>query len=324
MNPRAICNWSFAIGLTASAAFLTISGTESYAQNYPAKPINVVVTWPAGGGTDIAARTILKYVEKRLGQRFDVRNIPGGGGAIGYVQGAAQPKDGYHLTTLQFDILSVEAQKLAPVSHRDFDTVAMFADQPVVLAVKGDSPYKSVKDFIEASKAKRLRIGGASIGGVWHQASHLLEKALGISYNYVPYDGITGVLPAILGGHIDGGVIFLSGTTGSIKSGDLRILAVMSNKRLEAYPSVPTFAELGYPLTYAGFYGMAAPKGTAAQMVDTLAKAFVEACKDPGYRDEALSRELNPACLGPQEFREMLNSMYPQVESVSTELLAKK
>jgi len=141
---------------TAAACSVSLAAT---AQNFPSKPLTVVVTWPAGGGTDIAARTILKYVEKILGQRIDVRNIPGGGGAIGYVQGAALPADGHHLTTLQFDILSVEAQKLAPVSHRAFDAVALFADQPVVLAVKGSSPYKSLDDFIKASKANRLKVG---------------------------------------------------------------------------------------------------------------------------------------------------------------------
>ena len=301
---------------------LAIAAGSANAQDYPSKPISAIVTWPAGGGTDIAARTALKYVEKELGQRVDVRNIAGGGGAIGYVEGAAQPADGYNLTTLQFDILSVEAQKLAPVSHRDFETIAMFADQPVVLAVKADSPHQSVDEFITAAKAGELKIGGASIGGVWHQASHLMEKALGITYTYVPYEGITGVLPAILGGHADGGVIFLSGTTGSIKSGDLKILAVMAEERMIEYPDVPTFKELGYDLIYSGFYGMAAPKGTPPEMVQVLAGAFETACADPEYKAEAAARELNPKCLGPEEFRAMLNAMYPLVETISTEILA--
>jgi tripartite-type tricarboxylate transporter receptor subunit TctC len=302
---------------------LALSAGPLSAQDYPSKPIATIVTWPAGGGTDISTRTALKYVEKELGQRIDVRNIAGGGGAIGYVQGAAQPPNGYNLTTLQFDILSVEAQKLAPVSHKDFETVAMFADQPVVLAVKADSPIKTVADFIAAAKQRQLKVGGASIGGVWHQASHLMEKALGVSYTYVPYEGITGVLPAILGGHIDGGVIFLSGTTGSLKSGDLKLLAVMGNDRMVEYPDVPTFKELGYDLTYAGFYGMGAPKGTSPEMIKVLADAFQKACENPEYKKEAAARELNPKCLGPAEFRTMLNSMYPLVESISTELLKK-
>jgi tripartite-type tricarboxylate transporter receptor subunit TctC len=148
-----------------------------------------------------------------------------------------------------------------------------------------------------------------------------MGKALGISYTYVPYEGITGVLPAILGGHIDAGVIFLSGTTGSIKSGDLRLLAVMSDKRLEAYPSVPTFAELGYKLTYAGFYGMAMPKGAPKDAIAKLAKAFETACADPAYKAEANSRELDPTCLGPEKFRDFLDSMYPKVEVVSAEVV---
>jgi tripartite-type tricarboxylate transporter receptor subunit TctC len=314
----------FSVCSSVVACALVFSAAPLAAQDYPSKPITAIVTWPAGGGTDISTRTALKYVEKELGQRVDVRNIPGGGGAIGYVQGAAQAPNGYNLTTLQFDILSVEAQKLAPVSHRNFETVAMFADQPVVLAVKGDSPYKTIADFMAAAKQRQLKVGGASIGGVWHQASHLMEKALGVSYTYVPYEGITGVLPAILGGHIDAGVIFLSGTTGSIKSGDLKLLAVMASDRMVEYPDVPTFKELGYDLTYAGFYGMGAPKGTPPEMIKVLADAFQKACANPEYKAEAAARELNPKCLGPGEFRAMLDSMYPLVERISTELLSKK
>ncbi|MEZ5843893.1 MAG: tripartite tricarboxylate transporter substrate binding protein [Hyphomicrobiaceae bacterium] len=307
----------------ATTVFLSTGTGEAAAQGYPNKPLSVVVTWPAGGGTDIAARTILKYVEKEIGQRIDVRNIPGGGGAIGYVQGSQQKPDGYNLTTLQFDILSVEAQNFAPVSHTNFDTVGLFADQPVVLAVNSDSPHKSLKDFVAAAKARTLKIGGASIGGVWHQASHLMSKALDIKYTYVPYAGITTVLPAILGGHVDGGVIFLSGTTGSIKGGKLRLLAVMADRRMKDYPDVPTFKELGFNIVYSGFYGMAAPKGTPANMVETLGKAFAKACANPAYQAEASKRELNAACLGPTEFRSFLNALYPTVKKISSEIVAK-
>ena len=321
---RTVVLTRFGLVLVLAAALLLPglggAATANAADKYPSGPIEVIVTWPAGGGTDIAARTVLKYVEKDLGQRVDVRNIPGGGGAIGYVEGAKKRPDGYHLTTLQFDILSVEAQGLAPVSHRDFDTVAMFADQPSVLMVKGESPFKTLQDFVTAAKARKLKVGGASIGGVWHQASYLMSKALGVEYTYVPYKGITGVLPAILGGHVDAGVVFLSGTTGSLKSGDVRVLAVMAGERLKAYPNIPTFKELGYDVEYSGFYGMAAPKGTPTADIAVLAKAFQAACENPSYQEEARSRELNPSCLGPEQFRRFLNGMYPKVDQISKAL----
>jgi tripartite-type tricarboxylate transporter receptor subunit TctC len=306
------------IGTVLAASVLAGPGVGAAA--YPTGPIEVIVTWPAGGGTDIAARTVLKYVEKDLGQRIDVRNIPGGGGAIGYVQGAKQRPDGYHLTTLQFDILSVEVQGLAPVSHRDFDPVAMFSDQPSVLMVKGSSPFKTLADFVKGAKERTLKVGGASIGGVWHQASHLMSKALGVQYTYVPYEGITQVLPAILGGHADAGVVFLSGTTGSMKSGDVRVLAVMAKERLKAHPNAPTFKELGFDVEYSGFYGMAAPKGTSKDQIAILAKAFRAVCENPSYQTEAAGRELNPNCLGPDAFRSYLNDMLPKVERISKEL----
>lgn len=307
-----------------SGAIIAVSAavaTPTMAEEFPTETLTAIVTWPAGGGTDISTRTALKYVEEELGKRIDVRNIAGGGGAIGYMQGAGQPADGYNLTTLQFDILSIQAQNLAPVSHADFDTIGMFANQPVVLAVKGDSPIGSLEDFAAAAGERTLKIGGASIGGVWHQASHLMSKALGVEYTYVPYEGITGVLPAILGDHIDAGVIFLSGTSGSLESGDLRLLAVMADERMIEHPDVPTFKELGHDVVYSGFYGMAAPKGVQPERLAVLADAFASACANPDYKAEASARELNPQCLGPDEFRAMLNSMFPVVENISKELL---
>ncbi len=311
------------LGILAVVCFFALApGGAIAGEKFPASPIEAVVSWPAGGGTDIAARNALQFVEKDLGQKINVVNIPGGGGAIGYVQGAKKRADGYHWMTLQFDILSVQAQGLAPVSHADFDTIAMFADQPVVLLVKNDSPFKTLDDFVKAAKGRSLKIGGASVAGVWHQAAHLMAKTLGITYTYIPFSGIVEVLPAILGKHIDAGVCFLSGTSGSLKAGDVRIIAVMAKERLKAYPQVPTFKELGHNIQYVGFYGMAMPKGAPKDAISVVTAAFERASKNPTYQADANAKELNPAYLGPEQFRKFLNEMYPTVERLSKEIAA--
>jgi tripartite-type tricarboxylate transporter receptor subunit TctC len=167
---------------------LMVDGSTA-SSKYPSSPIEVVVTWPAGGGTDIAARNIIQYVEKDLGQRMNVLNIPGGGGAIGYVQGAKKKPDGYHLTILQFDILSVQAQGMAPISYKEFDTIAMFADQPVCLMVRGDSPFKTLNDFIKATKERQVKMGGTNVGGL-ASSIHSLDQGSGVNYTYIPFSGI--------------------------------------------------------------------------------------------------------------------------------------
>jgi len=286
--------------------------------------LEIVVSWPAGGGADIATRIMTGYLEKELGQRIDVRNIEGGGGAIGYTAGSRAKPDGYHLMTLQSSFLTLQTQGIANISFKDFDLVSMYAYEPPVLMVKGDSRFKSLSDFIRGAKEGELKIAVAALGGDWHQAAHLMAGATGVKLRYVPFKGITGALPAILGGHVDAGVMYLSGTTGSMKGGDVRALAVMAKDRLRSYPDVPTFKELGYDVTYsAGFYGVGAPKGTPKEAISVLGKALEKVCTNPSYVQEVRAKEQTVLYLGPEEFKKFLDETYPKVERLSRELEVK-
>lgn len=307
--------------LLSTIALGAMTAVPALAQDYPSEPIDAIVSWPAGGGTDIAARTVLKYAEPVLDTTFNVRNVAGGGGAIGYVQGAQMKPDGYSAMIMQFDILSIAAQGIAPVSYDDFDLVSVFATQPVFLFVPKESPVETLDDFIAAAGDSTLKIAGASIGGVNHQASYLMQQDLGVDYTYVPYKGITGILPALLAGEADAGVAFATGMEGSISSGDIRLIAVMADERAATYPDVPTFAELGHAVTYAGFYGMGVPTGTNPAQIETIEAAMMSACENGDFQAEAQQLGLVPTCLDHDGFAAMLDDLYPKVDEISAELL---
>ena len=283
------------------------------------------MSWPAGGGTDIATRIVAKYMREVLGQDIQVVNIPGGGGAIGYVEAARRPPNGYNLVALQFDILSVEAQGLAPVSYRAFHPIGLFATQPIVLVASPKSEIQSVKDFIAAATrmAGKLNVGGASIGGVWHQAAVLIQDQLNVSFNYVPFNGLAELLPALLAGHIDVAVAFLTGMEGYVRTGAIRVLGVAASERLRDFPNVPTFRELGYDVTYAGFYGLGVPRGTPEAFRKVLENALKQAFDHPGFQTEISNRALNPTYLSASEFEAYLARLYGTVKRVMDKIQQK-
>lgn len=325
MNSMSVCNRRIlGISVLGAVALVLAFSPARAAETYPSRSFEIVVSWPAGGGADIATRTMTKYLEKELGQRIDVRNIAGGGGAVGYTAGSKQKSDGYRLMTLQSSFLSLQTREYVDITFDDFDLIGMYAFEAPALLVKGDSPFKTLDDFIKGAKEKVLKVGVAALGGDWHQASHLMSQATGIEVRNVPYKGITGVLPAILGKHADAGVVYLSGTTGVLKSGDVRILAVMANDRLKRHPDVPTFKELGYDVTYAaGYYGVGAPKGIPKEAIATLTKAIEKVTNNPSFVAEAQSREQNVLYLAPPKFKKFLEENLARVQMLVKQLAVK-
>ncbi|NLU10179.1 MAG: tripartite tricarboxylate transporter substrate binding protein [Tepidanaerobacter acetatoxydans] len=289
---------------------------------YPEKPIDLIVPWDAGGSTDTATRLYAKYAEKELGTTINVLNVTGGNGAVGMLQGAQAKPDGYTLTLLNFDILTAEAQKLAPLSHNDFELVNMFTVQPTVIIVRKDSGWNSLEDFIKAAKEKpgEYKVGGAGEGGVWHQAVALAEEKMGIEMNYIPYKGSSEQLAALLGKHID--IMFTSPTASlpHLAEGTLIMLATMTEERLPYLPEVPTLKELGYDASYSSWRGIGAPKGTPDEVMQILREAFKKAYDNPEYQAKCEEAKIDSYYLDHEKFREFLNEQYPIVESVMKKL----
>lgn len=292
--------------------------THAGAAQYPARPISIIVCFPAGGGADVATRTVSKYAAKELGQNINIINVTGGNGAVGYLQAASAKPDGYTLVNLQVDIWSLEVQKLAPISRDNFQPIAAFAYQPAAIITRTDSQWKTFDEFVAKVKQSpgKYNVGGSPLRGIFHQASVLLSDKAGIKYNYVPTGGAPETLTALVGGQVDTALTWASTAKGQIQAGKMRALAIFADRRSEDMPDVPTLKELGIDITYGGFYGLGAPKGIAPEVAKTLEAAYTKAFKSPELGAELKKLGLEPMFLNAAEFKTFLDQGVEKVRTV--------
>ena len=246
------------------------------AQDYPAKPIRLIVPFPPGGGTDIAARTVANKLSETLRWTFVVENKPGAGGNLGVEQAAKAPADGYTLVIGQTSNLAINPALYAKLPYdplKDLSPIALIVSAPVVLVVAANSPYKSLGDLLAAARRDPGAVTFASPGNgtVSHLAGELLQRASGVKFTHVPYKGAAQAMTDLLGGQVQSFMSSVPSALAQIKGGRLRAIAVTSAKRAAEMPEVPAIAESGY----AGFdattwYGLLAPAGTPAAVIKRL------------------------------------------------------
>ncbi|HHP7233379.1 MAG TPA: tripartite tricarboxylate transporter substrate binding protein [Desulfobacterales bacterium] len=249
---------------------------------YPEKPITYIIAFNPGGESDVTARLQESHLEKFLGVAVNVTHKPGGGGAVAWsdFQRTAKP-DGY--TIIGVNIPHIIGQ---PMLRKDagyetdgFDLIMWFHFTPNALIVHKDSPYKTLADFLAYAKAnpKAATVGGSGSFSANHLETLRLERAADVQLTYVPHTGTGPVIPALLGGHITAAMGY--SMLGVQYSDQVRVLGVAAEERVESLPEAPTFKELGFDIVGGAFRGVAAPKGTPPEIIDTLANAFVETNK---------------------------------------------
>jgi len=276
------------IGLTGAAML----SNPSAAQDYPAKPVTLVVSYAAGGNNDIRARQLGIPVANLLGKPVIVDNKPGASGNIGHDFVARAQADGYTLGIGAMGPLAVNAA-LFPKMQFDpltaFVPVVLIEKAPLVLVTRVEKPFQSVKDVVAAAKAKPgvLTIGNAGTGGAHHLSAEMFAQTAGISLLAVPYKGGGPAATALLSGEIDLMFEQTYAALPSIQTGKTRALAVTSDKRLPSLPNVPTMAELGYPqATVSNWLGLIAPKGTPPAIVKKLNEAFNQSLTNAELREK--------------------------------------
>ncbi len=311
------------IALMVAAASTSCSGQQS---KFPSKPMELIITWPAGSASDIAGRTIAKYAEKELGQPITPLNIDGANGATGWAEAAKAKPDGYTIAMITFDILTNQATGRSPVKYTDFEYLLQFTAQPMGIIVKGDSPYKTLDDLLNAAKAnpETIKVGTTPLGGVFHQVVALLEKSSGAKFRVIPFQGTAEINAAGLGGHVDAQINTLALAYQYVKDGSLRVLAVTSEKRSPAYPDVPTLKELGHDIVMESFRAMAVPKGTPADVKKTLTDAFTKAYNAKEYQETATKAKQDIYYRNAEDFLKFLDDLYPKVNAVIQEVGLKK
>ena len=291
---------SFWTALLASAGALTALcwPMPSAAQNYPNRPIKLMVPFTPGGGTDILARIVAQKMGDALGQQVVVDNRPGGNTLLATELLVRAPADGYTLLMQTNNFASnptLYAGKLAFDSRKDIVPVSLVAGNPHVLVVNPSVPVKTLAEYIALAKAKpgTLTFASAGSGTVNHLCGELLKSLAGIDIVHVPYKGSGSVMPDLLGGHITSLFAAMPTVTGHIREGKLRALAVTTPTRFRGLPNVPTIAELGYAgYNFSSWFGILAPGGTPAAVIARLQAEVAAALKDPAVRDRLNDYEI--------------------------------
>jgi len=294
-----------------AAACIAVPST-TLAQAWPAKPVRVVIPWPAGGSNDIVGRVVMQELSRTLGQQFVIDNRAGASGVVGADLVAKTPADGYTLmvhSTTHVGNAHLYGKKLTYDTMKDFTGVGMLSSQPGVLTVHPALPVKTLKDFIALAKAKPRQINYSSSGNgsAPHLQMALLISMAGIDITHVPYKGGAPQVAALLGGETQASFATLGTVISQIQAGKLRPLGVGSSARAKALPGVPTISEAGLPgYDMNPWIGVFAPAGTPRAIIDRLNTEMNQALSIPEVMSTLAKQALDPAPTTVDEFNRIL------------------
>jgi tripartite-type tricarboxylate transporter receptor subunit TctC len=306
--------------LLALAAMLACIG-GAFAQTYPAKPVRVVIPWPPGGSNDIVGRIVSQKLSELAGQQFVVDNRGGASGIIGSEAVAKSPPDGY---TIMIHSATHVANphlfpKIAYDTLKDFTGIAPLSAQVGMLAVHPSLPVKTVKELVTLAKARPGQIvyGSSGNGSFVHLTMALFNVMTDTKMIHIPYKGGGPATIAISAGETQAMIATVGSLIPSINSGRVRPIAVTSDKRVGAYPKVPTIAESGVPgYEFTAWIGAFGPAGVPKAIVDKLNADMHKVLRMPDVAENLKSQTLDPMFMTPEEFARRLKSDYDKYEKV--------
>jgi tripartite-type tricarboxylate transporter receptor subunit TctC len=271
-------------------SLLVLAALGSAHAQFPERPVQLMVAFPAGGSTDVGARVVASIAEKILGKPMVVINRGGAGGQVGWTEFARQKPDGYYIGYINLpatNTVVLDPERKATFGVEAFHPVINHVLDPGIIWVRGDSRFKTVKDLVDEAKAKPNTIRAATTGILSddHLAMLMLEEAApGAIFRIVHLAGGADQLKEILGGNIDVAFDNVGSIAPRVKSGELRALVVMDHQRSKFMPDVPTSKEVGYPTVISSSTrGIAVPRGTPPAVIKTLETALRKAMEDPDH-----------------------------------------
>ena len=274
----------------AGAAALALVAGAAPAQEFPSRPVELMVAFPAGGSTDIGARVVAALAEKQLGQPIVVVNKGGAGGQVGWTDLARRKPDGYYIGYLNLpatNTVILDPERKAIFGPDSFVPIINQVLDPGIVWVRADSPYKSLKDLVDAAKKSPNTIRAATTGILSddHLAILMLEEAApGALFRIVHLEGGAMQLKEVMGGNVDVAFDNVGSIAPRVRSGEIRALVVLDPERSKFVPEVPTTKELGYPTVVSNSTrGIAGPKGMPAPVVAKLAAVLKKAMEDPDH-----------------------------------------
>jgi tripartite-type tricarboxylate transporter receptor subunit TctC len=312
------------IGCIVLSAILALvwAGTASAADKFPSKRINYKICFNPGGESDITARFQEAALKKALGVDVSITYQIGGGGALCWAELVRTTPDGYTIAghNLPHTVLQPLEMGNAGYKTLDLKQIYMFESTPNVLLVRSDSPYKTLKDFVEAAKKVpgAFTVGGSGTSSANDLGTSMLNDAAGIKLTYIPFGGTGSAIPALLGGHVT--ALMTYSTMAAQHKGRFRALAIAADKRMEVLPDVPTFKEQGYDVVEGAYRGVAAPPGTPDEIVKILADAFEKVMKDPEVKKKMDQNAFKTEFMGPEASLALVKKKMVEYEKIMKDL----
>jgi tripartite-type tricarboxylate transporter receptor subunit TctC len=311
MNGRTL----FAALTSVAVLSVAVGGKAQTPDDYPNRPIRIIVPQAAGSGVDLQARVLAQKMGELWGQQGIVENRPGANAIVGMEAGAKAQPDGYTLIYAPVSAVATNSfiyKKLPYDTLRDFAPITQTTANPLGAVVNPASGIKSIKDLVERAKARpgELDYGSFGIGNLTHLMGELLQSAAGIKMTHVPYKGQTPAITDLLAGQIPLAFTTTAGVTDLVESGKLNLLATFGEERDEQFPKTPSMVEFGYPsVVVVGWSGLLAPAGVPPQIINRLHSGLVRALAMPDVKD-AISRQGSKAVSSssPEEFARYIKS----------------
>jgi tripartite-type tricarboxylate transporter receptor subunit TctC len=306
--------------IVSALAVAVLGAATSALAAYPDRPVKLIVPWAAGGDTDVIYRALQPHLQKHLGGTVVIANVGGASGTKGAKEAKESPADGYTIFAVHDSIHSTYYTGVADVNWTDFQPICMVSSTPSIVTGSPKTSWADMKAFVADAKARPGQITvGATLGSTSHFFPAMVEKAAGIKFKYVSYEGTAPRMNALLGGHIDMGESNLT-QKGKADAGQLKFLAIATDKRSPEIPNVPTLKELGIDVTYAVNRGLIAPKGTPADVMAKLEAACVAATKEGAFAASMKDQGTLVNHLGAREYTEFLKKNDVLNKDLSKEL----
>ncbi len=299
----------FGLGLAAIAATARLPAWAQPAGTYPQRPVELIVPFAAGGGTDVLARAMAETMRKHFPQSVIVMNRAGASGGVGWAELAAAKPDGYKLAIITVEMTMIPHMGVTRITSDDVVPIARLNADPATIAVRADSPFKTLEDFLAAAKksAGGVRIGNAGPGSLGHLAAAALEDKAGVQFSHLPYRGANPAVLDLLGGHIEAVAVTPVEVATYVAAGKIRPLAIMGDKRIQAgWEQVPTLKERGIDLVIGGWRGLAAPRNTPPEIVQQLRTVMARTLQEPDLRATMAKQNMGEGYLDQPAFLEVI------------------
>ncbi|HVR48657.1 MAG TPA: tripartite tricarboxylate transporter substrate binding protein [Pseudorhodoferax sp.] len=278
-----------AAGLALQAAL------PALAENYPTKPVEMIVPWPAGGGTDVIARVYAEAARTHFAQPILIVNRPGAIGSIGFSEAAAAKPDGYKVVMATPELLIAPYLNIGRARYENFVPIARINADPASITVQAEAPWKTVEEFLAHARANpgKLTLSTSGNGAIPDIAAAALEDKTGLKFVRVPYQGEAPAIQAILAGQVDATVVAPGAMSSHVKAGKLRVLAVTSAQRIAEFPDAPTLKERGVDLAIGTWRGLMLPKGTPPEIIAMWSELTRKVSAEPKYQETLKKQNVN-------------------------------